>query len=104
MDQNTVGIQVLHCHPAQFFVGSVHGVTRLKGNHALPTPLRNLISNFHGRSKRLGKIGLKIRVIQHVDRSRQEHSPLTVKRYHTWMRGILSAKNFARHKRHIIVR
>jgi len=43
---DTIGVQALHGHAAQFFVRQMHWIPRLEGNDLFPAARRDVIANF----------------------------------------------------------
>ena len=103
VDDESVAIQPLHRHVAQLFVGQVHRVAGLEGDHAFPAALLDFVSDLHRGAEGVGEIGLEIAEVKYLYRSADGIAAVAVEGRDARVLVIERAINLLRHQCHLVV-
>ncbi len=101
MDDQAVTLEPLHGHVAKLLVRQVHGIAGLKGHHALPATLGDLVSDLDRGAEGIGEIVLEIREMQYLDRAGDGKAALAMEGRDPRMLGILGAIDLLGHQGHL---
>ena len=93
MYDQTVSVEPFHCHVTEFFVRTMHGVSRLKGDDPIPAVRRYVVTYLSCGAKSIGKVRFEVAVVKHLNRACQRYVSLRIERFDARMFWVGSTEN-----------